>query len=132
MNLHTDWLLAAGLGGPLALVTLLCSLLLLRARRLQARLQQIEGQFQTLRAEVAAATGLSARVGERLRRIDQASSQMGERLGQLELRGEGRPYDQAITLAGRGADSDRLVAHFGLSRGEADLLTLVHGRRQAG
>jgi len=54
---------------------------------------------------------------------------MGERLGQLELRGEGRPYDQAIALVRRGADADRLMANYGLSRGEADLVALVHGNR---
>ena len=79
-----------------------------------------------------ATAGIGARVGERLRKLDQASSQLNDRLGQLEIRGDGRPYDHAIALVRHGADADRLVSHFGLSRGEADLVSLVHGQRKAG
>jgi hypothetical protein len=98
------------------------------AGRLGRRLAAAEQQLALLRAEVGAAVGLGAKAGERLRRLEKVSARMAERLGQLELRGEGRPYDQAIALAQRGGDADRLVSHFGLSRSEADLLARVHGR----
>jgi len=92
----------------------------------------MEAEIRSFRDEVAAATGIGVRVGERLRRLDQVCTQMGDRLGQLERRGEGRPYDQAIALVRGGGDADGLVANFGLSRGEADLVTLLHTRRKAG
>ena len=103
-----------------------------RSRRLAHRLEAIEGELAGLRTEVTATAGIGAQVGERLRRLDQVSTQLNDRLGQLEVRGDGRPYDHAIALVRHGADADRLVTHFGLSRGEADLVSLVHGCRKAG
>jgi hypothetical protein len=99
-------------------------------RRALRRQGALEADLVRLRREVEAATGISVRVGERLRRAEAQARLAGERLGQLELRGEGRPYDQAIDLAQRGAGADNLVRNFGLSRGEADLVALLHGRRQ--
>ena len=56
-------------------------------------------------------------------------AQIGERLGQLELATEERSYEQAITCAERGEDPERLVSVFGLTEGEASLVTLLHGER---
>jgi hypothetical protein len=52
---------------------------------------------------------------------------LGERLGQLELSTEERSYEQAITYAAKGEDSARLISCFGLTEGEAELVTLLHG-----
>ena len=49
------------------------------------------------------------------------------RLGQLELATEVRSYEQAIGSAERGEESSRLISCFGLTEGEADLVTLLHG-----
>ncbi len=125
-------LVLAALGAVFVLATVLLGVAVLRNGRLSRRLAAMEGQFESLRADVAATTGIGVRAGERLRRLDQITGQMGERLGQLELRGEGRPYDQAIALVRRGADAGRLMTNYGLSRGEADLVALVHGSRRAG
>jgi hypothetical protein len=57
-------------------------------------------------------------------------TQIGDRLGQLELATEERSYEQAITCAERGEDPDRLVTVFGLTEGEAKLVTLLHGDRR--
>jgi hypothetical protein len=99
---------------------------------LRRRLADTEERLAALRREVEGVTGIAVRAGERLRKAEAATVQLAERLGQLELRGEGRPYDQAIAMVQHGADADRLVRNFGLTRGEADLVTLVHGRRLAG
>jgi hypothetical protein len=98
-------------------------------RQLRRRQAGLEADLLRLKREVEAATGISVRVGERLRKAEAQAKAAGERLGQLELRGEGRPYDQAIDLARRGAGVDNLIRNFGLSRGEADLVALLHGRR---
>jgi hypothetical protein len=100
------------------------------AAQLRRRLVESEARLAALRREVEAATGIAVRAGERLRKAEATTLQLADRLGQLELRGEGRPYDQAIAMVQHGADADRLVRNFGLTRGEADLVTLVHGRRQ--
>jgi hypothetical protein len=132
MMYDTAWL-AAAFGGSALGVAALCGLAQrASSRRLKCRLEALGSELQTLRAELAAAAGIGDRVGERVRQLDQASAQLNDRLGQLEIRGDGRPYDHAIALVRHGADADRLVAHFGLSRGEADLVTLVHGGRKAG
>jgi hypothetical protein len=52
---------------------------------------------------------------------------LGERLGQLELATEARSYEQAIGCAERGEASARLISCFGLTEGEAELVTLLHG-----
>jgi hypothetical protein len=132
MNIDPSVLIAGGLGAALLLVTALVAVLGARYARVRRRLESIEEQFERFRADVAASTGISVRAGEKLRRLDLLTAQLGERLGQMELRGEGRPYDQAIALVQRGAGPDRLMSHYGLSRGEADLVSLVHGGRQTG
>jgi len=136
MNLELNWMAVAAGAAVVSLsvigLAVIAARASLRARRIARKLELMDSEFRSLRDEVAAATGIGVRVGERLRRLDQVCSQMGDRLGQLELRGEGRPYDQAIALVKGGGDADGLVANFGLSRGEADLVTLLHTRRKAG
>lgn len=124
-------LIVVTLGGLCLLCAGLLWLTAAQGRRLAGRLAAVEADFERLRGELAAVAGHGARVGERLRRLDQVSGQLGDRLGQLELRGEGRPFEQAIALAGQGGDPERLVSNFGLSRGEADLVSLLHGRRKS-
>jgi urease accessory protein UreF len=85
-----------------------------------------------LTRQTESAVAMSVRVGQKLRRAERQLAWASERLGQLELRSEGRPYDQAIALARRGADATGLMTNLGLSRGEADLVTLLHRERKAG
>jgi hypothetical protein len=51
-------------------------------------------------------------------------SRLGERLGQIELAIEARSYGQAIDCAN---EAKSLISCFGLTEGEADLVTLLHG-----
>jgi len=122
--------LAAG-AASLLLLAVLVVLESVRHAKTARRCAALESQIEALKSDLVATTGIGVRAGARLRRLDQLGTQMNERLGQLELRGEGRPYDQAIALSQRGADATRLMSHYGLSRGEADLVSLVHGRRRA-
>lgn len=101
-------------------------------RRVRAELEATDARVASLRRDIEGATAIGVRAGERLRKTEQACAQLADRMGQIELRGEGRPYDQAIAMVRHGADADRLVRNFGLTRGEADLVELVHGRRKAG
>ena len=121
-------LAAAAAAATLVFLALTVLLQSRRQGRLTRRLAAIELGFEALKVDLATSSGIGVRAGERLRRLYQLAGQMNERLGQLELRGEGRPYDQAIALSQHGADADRLMSEYGLSRGEADLLSLVHRR----
>ena len=64
----------------------------------------------------------------RLQRVERENAKIADRMSLVEFRGDGRSIDQAIDFARRGADPDKLAAKFGLSRGEADLVTKLHGR----
>ena len=70
---------------------------------------------------------LARRVAASEQRGREDFSRLGERLGQLELATEVRSYEQAIGSAERGEESARLISCFGLTEGEADLVTLLHG-----
>jgi hypothetical protein len=72
---------------------------------------------------------LEARVAASDHRGREDLGRLGERLGQLELATETRSYEQAITSAQRGEERTRLISCFGLTEGEADLVTLLHGDR---
>jgi hypothetical protein len=58
-----------------------------------------------------------------------ALGRLGERVGQLELATEERSFEQAIGCAERGEEAERLISCFGLTEGEANLVTLLHGER---
>jgi hypothetical protein len=70
---------------------------------------------------------LVARVAAADQRGREDFGRLGERLGQLELATEARSYEQAIGCAERGEESARLISCFGLTEGEAALVTLLHG-----
>ena len=70
---------------------------------------------------------LTRRVAANDQRGREDLSRLGERLGQIELAIETRSYEQAIDCAERGEESARLISCFGLTEGEADLVTLLHG-----
>jgi hypothetical protein len=75
---------------------------------------------------------MSARTAGQLKRMERHYSALTERLGELELRGEGRSYGEGIDSARRGVEPGRLTQQFSLSRTEADLLTILHGREPRG
>ena len=75
----------------------------------------------------SALSELTARVATSDERRRDDLNRLGERLGQLELATEERSYEQAIGYAERGEESARLISCFGLTEGEADLVTLLHG-----
>ncbi len=88
-----------------------------RSRDLQRTLKSLErstGQFALSEA-----------------RAEAQIRQLTERFGQFELRSNGRPYEQAISLAETGEHAERLVSCFGLAEAEANLISLLHGVRDA-
>lgn len=99
----------------------LCRRLGALTKRCEA-LERSRGQSAELRALAERLAALEIRGREDLGR-------MGERLGQLELATEARSYEQAIGCAERGEEAERLISVFGLTEGEANLVTLLHGDR---
>jgi hypothetical protein len=80
-----------------------------------------------LEQALAGVVGLTERVAAVESRGREDLSQVAQRLGQLELATESRSYEQAIGCAERGEDAERLISCFGLTEGEAKLVTLLHG-----
>jgi hypothetical protein len=98
------------------------------ARRLRGRCLALEAALLSLRREIETVTSLSVRAARRTKRIEHDLSMVSDRLTALESRSESPSFDQAIDSARRGAEPDKLAQRFGLSRGEADLVTRLHGR----
>lgn len=82
-----------------------------------------------LEQALAGVVGVVERVASLENRGREDLSQIAQRLGQLELATESRSYEQAIGCAERGEEADRLISCFGLTEGEANLVTLLHGDR---
>ncbi len=128
----------------LGLLTLLVSASLvgqwLLWRRLRAERQQHTEldqeraqQIQRLVDEFAAMCRASAGVGDHVVKLEQQLRHVVDRQDQWELRAGGdRSYQQAIQMVHKGAGVEELVTNCGLTRGEADLIVMLHGMAKAG
>ena len=112
-----------------AAATFLSVTALRSSKRWQARCAELEASLFAVRREMELVASISARTGRRVKRIENEYSGVADRVDQVELRGPTQSIDQAIDSARRGGDPLKLTQHFGLSRGEADLVMRLHGRR---
>jgi hypothetical protein len=99
-------------------------------RRLEMRCIAVESSMAAMRRELDQLASISLKTGRRVKRFEQEYVGVADRVAVVELRGSAQSFDQAIDSARRGTDSDRLTQHFGLSRGEADLVARLHGRKK--
>jgi hypothetical protein len=104
--------------------------LLTRAlRRQRATLEGYARDLATLQSSLQQQLAFSAKVGTALKRLLAASEALQARMERLELRGGEPSYGRAIAVVQRGAGADTLVRDFGLSKAEAELVSVVHARR---
>ncbi|PKM44178.1 MAG: hypothetical protein CVV05_10490 [Gammaproteobacteria bacterium HGW-Gammaproteobacteria-1] len=120
------WLMAA-----LALVALIAVAGITAQRRTAARQDAVLRTLQNdLRALCNAAVGMGDRVNQmerRLRQVAERQEALGLRQDQLNQEDpEARSYTQAIKMAHKGAAVDDLIEVCGLSRGEAELVAMMH------
>jgi hypothetical protein len=119
-------------GAALGFAGLVCALFAMRAvRGWRARCLSVESGLAAMRRELELTASISAKTGRRVQRIEQEYSGVADRVDQLELRGTAQSFEQAIDSARRGTDAGKLTQLFGLSRGEADLVTRLHGRKRS-
>jgi len=105
------------------LILLLLNLLRGRRQGRAGRDPRIESLQRDLRALASAAVGM----GERVLEVERRQRRLAEQQQSLELfESANQPYEQAIHLAHQGADAEELVATCGLSRSEAELITMMH------
>lgn len=107
------------------LLLLVVSLILISLlwRRL-ATLRSYQSRYESdLHAMVVAAVG----VGERVHLMERRQRQLDERQEQLDHGDTGaQTYQQAIKRAQGGASAEELIEIYGLTRGEAELIALLH------
>ena len=120
MSMEIAWFL----GGAIAALLIYELIAVLPMRRKLAGLARSQAAIEQAHEAI---TRLTVRQVNTERRNSQQLTRLEDRVGRLELRGEGRPYEQAITLAAQGEDVARLVSCFGLTAGEATLVSLLHG-----
>jgi len=98
-------------------------------RRQQAAVQAYALELASLKGSLQQQAAFSAKVGAVLKRLLAASESLDARMERLQLRGGEPSYGRAIAVVQRGADADTLVRDFGLSKAEAELVSVVHARR---
>lgn len=121
-------------GSALALGALAHALFTMKSvRRWRRQCESLEASVVALRREIELVASISVRTGRRVQRVASEFSGVTERVEAFESRAAAGSVslDQAIDLARRGADKERLEKQFGLSPGEADLVARLHGRASA-
>jgi hypothetical protein len=129
MTIDLTMILSIAAGVFAAGAVLLSVAALRSSRRWQARCADLEASLASVRREMELVASISMRTGRRVKRIENEYSGVADRVDQVELRRPTQSIDQAIDSARRGGDPLKLTQHFGLSRGEADLVMRLHGRR---
>jgi uncharacterized protein DUF2802 len=98
----------------------------------QTRCLSLESSFAALRRDMELTASAAEQAGRRAELAEQECSNLADRIELIELRGAtqggAQSFDQAIDSARRGADAGKLAQQFGLSRGEAELVSRLHGR----
>ena len=121
------WLELALSLGPVSIALATYELVFVRPLRRRARAST--ERCSALEQSAKETMGLVVRMVNGERRLRGELNRLGERIGQLELRSEVRSFEQAISLAEKGEQAARLVSCFGLTEGEASLVSLLHGDR---
>jgi hypothetical protein len=99
-------------------------------RRWRMRCDAIESSLAAMRRELELMASISVKTGRRVKRVEHEFAGVADRIEVVEMRGSAQSFDQAIDSARRGTDPGKLTQQFGLSRGEADLVTRLHGRKR--
>ena len=114
---------------PLALFALLLALvailLVLKFRQSQRLSRE---HIHSLQADMRALVSAAIGVGERVHRIEKSLKEVSHRQQeQIDQTDPGaQAYQQAIKMAQKGASAEELIEICGLTRGEADLIAMLH------
>ena len=131
MNLVSINAILGAAGLLLALCAMLAAFVTSRSnRRLAARCVEVESSLAAMGRELEQLASISLKTVRRVKLLEQECAGVADRVVLLELRGSAQSFDQAIDSARRGTDPGRLTQQFGLSSGEADLVTRLHGRKK--
>ncbi len=102
-------------------------------RRLEYRLREQGRRTRMLTDDMGSLARAALGAGDSLLRVEQQMRRLAERQDQAELHNPGeRPYSQAIRLVRKGTTIEDLVSTCGLTRGEAELIAMLHGAAAQG
>ncbi len=115
----------------LAILAVFWMLAAMRARR---QLEKQARQLDTVKNDLRALCNAAVHVGERVIRLERNHGQLQQRQQELGVRQEQmtyiepeeRVFDQAIKLAQKGSSIEEIMDICDLSRGEAELVTMMH------
>ena len=116
------------LTGSTVLMSVLFVIDQIRLRKLQHVLGQHEIMMETLKSDIQAL--FTGAVGEdnRIYELETKARRIIERQEQFEnSKHAERPYEQAIRMVQKGSGIEDLMTVCNLSRGEADLIIMLHG-----
>ena len=95
-------------------------------RRLRAQQVLVDNVANDIRALFSGAVG----EGNRIHKLEARTRRIVERQEQMEnSKNSERPYEQAIRMVQKGSSVEDLISVCNLSKGEADLIMMVHGRK---
>lgn len=136
----TQELLPFVIASLLGLAALVWAFALTLALREQRRQQAEQASANAaIQKDLRALCNAAVAVGQRINRAERRLQLLTERQEELGMRQErmdrGDPeaqsYNQAIKLATKGAGVDEIIDVCGLSRGEAELIAMMHRLEQA-
>ena len=103
-----------------------CGWLLLLWKLRSTRLRQAT-QIDTLKSDMRALVSAAIGVGERVHKIEKSLKEVSHRQEVIDQTDPGaQAYQQAIKMAQKGASIDELIDICGLTRGEAELIAMLH------
>ena len=118
----------AGLTIAIAGMTLAVVQLSRRHHAVLDELKQTREDVAHLQADLAALCKSSVGAGNHVVKLEHQVNRLLERQTQTEMRtSTDRPYSAAIQLVQQGANAEELIEKCGLTRGEADLIAMLHG-----
>ena len=118
----------------LATITLLLVALIILILRLKGvQRQQVETQ-STMQADMRAICNAALQMGDKISRIEQENKTLKQRQQELGVRQEKMAqvdsheagFEQAIKLARKGSSVEEIMDICNLSRGEAELIAMMH------
>ncbi|MCW8827114.1 MAG: DUF2802 domain-containing protein [Gammaproteobacteria bacterium] len=120
----------------LGLVVLVALYLFYIVGQLRAKIDDRERQIETLQSDLRSLCSAAVNVGERLGRIERESSQLSreqkilsQKQSQATVKvasGDESAFDQALKLAKKGASAEEMAEICNVTRGEADLIAMMH------
>jgi hypothetical protein len=123
---YSDWLLI-GICGVLLLNLLVITRHSRRLRQMQQQQQHNDEAVAQMRRDLGALCSGAVGVGKRLVFIENKIRHQEERQDQLELRSTSdSAYQQAVRMVQQGAGLDEVLKSCAISRGEAELIVMLH------